>query len=117
MVSGQGPSELVGVHGKSSAGCALLDHEASAPGLMHTARQTAFQMSAAPSTGRALLQLHNAPDSKAGRPELAPEGVDELVVVVAWNGCMVGIPDCTPSLRSIYAEFTRRLSQVHSDFT
>ncbi|PPT28838.1 hypothetical protein XaCFBP7622_14895, partial [Xanthomonas arboricola] len=31
---------------KSSAGCALLDHEASAPGLMHTARQTAFQMSA-----------------------------------------------------------------------
>ncbi|MBB4759003.1 hypothetical protein FHT15_003725 [Xanthomonas campestris] len=44
-VGGQGPVERVGVHGKSSAGCASFNHEASAPRPMHTARQTAFQMS------------------------------------------------------------------------
>ncbi|NYH47267.1 UNVERIFIED_ORG: hypothetical protein FHR68_000836 [Xanthomonas campestris] len=65
----------------------------------------------APSTNEALLQPHNA--------------LTQNLVVLSWdwrpklpgNDCIAWRRDCRPSPRSIYAEFTRRLSQVHSDFT
>ncbi|EGD11237.1 hypothetical protein XVE_0307, partial [Xanthomonas vesicatoria ATCC 35937] len=46
MLGGQGPIEMVGVHGKSGAGCVSFDHEASVARLTHAALRTAFQKSA-----------------------------------------------------------------------
>ncbi|SUZ27175.1 hypothetical protein CPBF424_09400 [Xanthomonas euroxanthea] len=45
-VSGQGPVERVGVHGKSGAGCVSFDREASVSPLVQASLQIAFQVSA-----------------------------------------------------------------------
>ncbi|NYI17660.1 hypothetical protein FHR53_000319 [Xanthomonas arboricola] len=45
-VGGQGPVKLVGMHGRAVLDAPCWIVEASATGLMHTTRQTAFQMSA-----------------------------------------------------------------------
>ncbi|NJC50455.1 UNVERIFIED_ORG: hypothetical protein GGR78_003778 [Xanthomonas campestris] len=69
----------------------------------------------APSTNAALLPPHNV--------------LTQNVVGLGWdraawvrsrllvNDCIAWRRDCRPSPYSIYAEFTRRLLQVHSDFT